>query len=52
MLGRMWRKGSIPRLLVQSYSWAYIQQNYNSKRYKHPYVHCSTIYNSQDIEAT
>ena len=24
----------------------------NSKRYMHPRVHCSTIHNSQDIEAT
>ena len=24
----------------------------NSKRYMHPYVHCSTIYNSQDMETT
>mgnify|MGYP007071327303 CR=1 FL=1 len=27
-------------------------QNYNSKRYMHPYDHCSTIHNSQDMEAT
>ena len=27
-------------------------QNYNSKRYTHPYVHRSTIYNSQDKEIT
>ena len=26
--------------------------NYNLKRYMHPYVHSSTICNSQDIEAT
>ena len=24
----------------------------NSKRYMHPYLHCSIIYNSQDIEKT
>ena len=24
------------------------RQNYNLKRYMHPYVHSSTIYNSQD----
>ena len=24
-------------------------QNYNSKRYMHPYVHSSTIYNCQDV---
>ena len=27
-------------------------QNYNSKRYRHPYVHSSTIHNSQDMETT
>ena len=27
-------------------------QNYNSKRYMHPYVHSSTIHNSQDMETT
>ena len=27
-------------------------QNTNSKEHKHPYVHCSIIYNSQDMEAT
>ena len=27
-------------------------QNYNSKRYVHPYVHSSTIHNSQDMETT
>ena len=27
-------------------------ENYNSKRYMHPNVHCRTIYNSQDMEAT
>ena len=26
-------------------------ENHNSKRYKHPSVHCNTIYNSQDMEA-
>ena len=27
-------------------------QNYNSKRSMFPYVHCRTIHNSQDMEAT
>ena len=26
-------------------------QNTNSKEYMHPYVHCSVIYNPQDLEA-
>ena len=28
------------------------RENYNSKRHMHSNVHCSTIYNSQVIEAT
>ena len=28
------------------------RENSNSKRYMHSNVHCSTIYNSQDVEAT
>ena len=31
---------------------AYTQTNYNLKKYMHPYVHSSTIYNSQDMETT
>ena len=27
----------------------YPEKNHNSKRYMHPNVHCSTIYNSQEI---
>ena len=27
-------------------------QNTTSKEYVHPHVHCSIIYNSQDMEAT
>ena len=27
-------------------------ENHNSKRHMHPRGHCSTIYNSQDVEAT
>ena len=27
------------------------RENHNSKRYIHPSVHCSSIYNSQDMEA-
>ena len=26
-------------------------ENINSKEHKHPYVHCSVIYNHQDMEA-
>ena len=28
------------------------RENHNSKRYMYPNVHCSTIYSSQDMEAT
>ena len=28
------------------------RENHTSKRYMYPTVHCSTIYNSQDIETT
>ena len=27
-------------------------ESYSLKRYMHPSVHCSTVYNSQDMEAT
>ena len=27
-------------------------KNTNLKSYMHPYVHCSIIYNNQDMEAT
>ena len=27
--------------------WEFIQRNTNSKEHKHPYVHCSIIYNCQ-----
>ena len=30
----------------------YPEKTHNSKRYMHPNVHCNTIYNSQDMEAT
>ena len=28
------------------------RENDNTKRYMHSHVHCNTIYNSQDMEAT
>ena len=34
------------------HSWAFVcRENSNLKRYMHPSVHCSTGYNSQDMEA-
>jgi len=40
-------------MTLQSYSWTYIQKKkHGPKRYMHPNVPCSTVYNSQDMEAT
>ena len=39
-------------MIKQSQSWAYILRKHNLKRYMHPNVHSSTIYNSQDVEAS
>ena len=38
-------------MILQSPSWHLSGKNQNSKRYMHPSVHCSTMYNSQDMEA-
>ena len=37
-------------MIQQSHSWTYIQRNPYWKMYMHPDIHCSTIYNSQDME--
>ena len=40
-------------MIQQSHFWAYIWKKLNNlKRYMHLNIHSSTIYNSQDIEAT
>ena len=39
-------------MIQQSTSGNISRQNYNSKRYMHPYVHSSIIHNSQDMEIT
>ena len=43
-------------MTLQSHSWAYIQsisrENHGLQGYMHPSVHCSTVYNNKDIEAT
>ena len=41
-------------MIQQFHFCVFIQRNKNTnlKRYMHPYVHCSIIYNSQGIEAT
>ena len=36
----------------QFHFWEFEEtQNTNSREYKHPYVHCSIIYQGQDLEA-
>ena len=41
-------------MIQQSHPWSYIRKDKNSnlKRYMHPSVHSSTVYNSQNVEAT
>ena len=45
-------------MIQQFHSWAYTEEkkkktlNFNLKRYMYPSGHSSTIYNSQDMEAT
>ena len=36
--------------MIEQFQRTYTQKK--SKRYTHPNVHCSTIYNSQDMEST
>ena len=39
-------------MILQSTSGHASGENYNSKRYMYPNAHSSTVYNSQDMEAT
>ena len=39
-------------MIQQSYLLEYTVEKHNSKKYMHPNVHCSSVYNSQDMEAT
>ena len=58
----LWRRErKFPKILKNSYyttqqshSWAYIQKRQSShlRRYMHPNVQSSTIYGSQDMQAT
>ena len=34
-------------MIQQSHSWTHTRENHNSKRYMHPNVHFSTIYNTR-----
>ena len=39
-------------MILQSQSWAYTQRKLSQKDTCSPNVHCSTIYNGQDMEKT
>ena len=42
-------------MTLQAPSWAYIwgkKKKHDLNGYMHPNVHCSTLYNNQDMEAT
>ena len=45
-------KRELPNDLAIPFLGIYPEKTVNSKGYMHPNVHCSTIYNSQDMEAT
>ena len=34
------------------FEWMFNKENQKGKRHVYPNVHCSTVYNSQDMEAT
>ena len=37
---------------LQAHSWTYIWRKHHLKGYLQPSIHCSTVYNSQDMQAT
>ena len=37
--------------ILNLYNVIFQRENHNSKTYMHSNVHCSTVYNSQDMEA-
>ena len=39
-------------MIRQTHYWAYNLRRSESKRQRHPNVHCSNIYNRQDLKAT
>ena len=45
-------KIELPYDLTIRFLGIYPRENHNSERYMHPNVHCRTIYNSQEMEAT
>ena len=49
---RFLKKLKIEYMIQQSHPGHMSGENRNSKRYMHPSVHCGTIYNSQNTEAT
>ena len=54
MENNMERPQKIKRTTIwSSYTFGYLSKEYentHSKRYMHPYVHCSIIYNNQDMK--
>ena len=46
------RKKKNCHMTQQSHCWAYLLRKPELKRHVYPNVHCSTVYNSQDMEAT
>ena len=38
--------------MTQQSQYRALKKKHNSERYMYPNVHCSTIYNSQDMEVT
>ena len=50
---RLWALNSfLVKELNHKIQQSHFGENHNLKRLMHPNVHCSTIYNSQDMEAT
>ena len=45
-------KIELPHDPTISHLGIYPEKNHNSKRHMHPEVHCSTIYNRQDVGTT
>ena len=39
-------------MIQQSHSWAYSRENHGSKGYMYPSLHCSAVYNNQDMQVT
>ena len=47
---KQWTQNSLLTQWFYFWDTSWISQNTNTKKYMHPYVHSSAIYNSQDLE--